>query len=345
MRVGANPAKTDPSVVRPYGKHRVIIPVYIPHQDGYFQRALEVVRLSLESLHLSGSGMAVSVVSNGCDAAVVRELTRLREIGWIEQLVLERHNRGKINALLSVARGAHEPFLTLADADILYFRGWQESVAGLFRAFPECGIISPLAIPKPNCRHASAAFTGAWLRRELRFESAMTLEHLQRHAQTMGKEFVYELNRQGQFVVRRGDALAVVGAPHMILTLRREVVETFPAAPVMKFDKAEENTIDTPPDMAGYWRLSLPGAKAAHMGNVPDEWIYEKMEELRREAGSTLQNTPQSTPDLSTPFAEIPAARRHWSGRLPWRWRRALARRLRRGLAPTTARSLFDKLP
>lgn len=348
MRVGSNPAKADASVVKPYGTHRVIIPVYIPHQNDYFQNALEILRLSFESLHLTAAQQtAVTVVSNGSCAEVVRELYAMHERGWIHQLVLDVGNRGKVNAILGVARASHEPFITCADADIFYLMGWEKSVETLFRTFPECGFVSPLGMPKPNCRLSSATVVGAWLQRELRFEQVVDLQTIERHALGVGHPELLEMNRLGQLVVRRGETTACVGCGHMIFTMRREVLAHLPREPVFKFDKAEENWIDKPNDVAGFWRLCPTQFTARHLGNTLEPWAQTEIESLRTASHNAMSNDENSTSSTRSSAFELKSLplKRHWSAFLPWKLRRDWARRIRHRAVAVPVRKHFDKLP
>ena len=52
MRIGNNPEKESPTmVVENY--HRIIVPVFIPHFEGYFKEAFDVFKLCIESLLLT----------------------------------------------------------------------------------------------------------------------------------------------------------------------------------------------------------------------------------------------------------------------------------------------------
>src|ERR1035441_3087983 len=111
MRIGQNPEKEGGKVRNPK-RARLVVPVYIPDESGYFGEASKVLRLCLESLHLtSAKSLSVSVVSNGCAAEVVTHLERMFSLGWIDQLVLSRWNLGKTGAIASVLKGAAEPLV------------------------------------------------------------------------------------------------------------------------------------------------------------------------------------------------------------------------------------------
>src|SRR5688572_16648776 len=140
MREGLNPFKN--SSIESFKQHRVLIPVYIPNKEGYFKDAIEILRLCIESLHRTTVGRAsVTVISNGSMLEVVELLQSYLSRGYIQQLVLNGRNWGKIDAVLSTARGRFENLMTIADADVLFRPGWIEAVEEAFRVFPECGFV------------------------------------------------------------------------------------------------------------------------------------------------------------------------------------------------------------
>ncbi len=341
MRIGSNPAKADSSLVKGYSHHRVIVPVYIPNQDGYFKEALEITRLSLESLHLTARGrVVVTVISNGCAPEVVQELLRLKSLGWIEQLIIDEQNRGKVNAVLSVARGAYENFLTIADADILYLPGWVETSEQLFHDFPECGFVAVSGKPTPRSRQASSTIVDAFLRRELRFKPVMSPEYPQQISEELSNEegilqWLLSANRAGQLVVQRGDKTACVGGSHCIFTVRREVVDVMRREPILQFKKAEDDWIDAPVDVAGWWRLSPTKRMARHMGNTHVTWIDEEIERIRRETAPDPQTAIEMCRDQP-----VACARRRWKRPLP-RIQRCVARWIRQALVPKSERPHF----
>lgn len=342
MRIGKNPAKSDTSLIRGYGQHRIIIPVYIPNLEGYFKNALEITLLSLESLYLTAGGqIAVTVISNGSCEIVVKELIRLYESGRIEQLLLDHDNRGKVNATLAAARGSYEPFITIADSDMLYLSGWLQSVQHLFEVFPECGFVAPGGMPRPRCRYTSATIIGAFLKRELNFKMIISLSDIKRHGGGLREHPFLETDSSGQLIVRRGETEACVGGSHMIFTIRREVLSHLPSKPIMAFHHAEKHWIDIPVDVAGYWRLSPARFLVCHMGNTPAPWMYEEMSHLDH---PEITKECSATSEASLGPVTTYSSRKHWSRAIPWYARVRLSRRIRQRYVPQAERKLFEQL-
>jgi len=332
MRVGANPAKTQPGLGG-YGTHRIIVPVYIPHFDGYFQHAIEILNLCLGSLRFTASNKAaITVVSNGCAPAAIEELERHHRLGWIDQLVLNQRNRGKIDAAVSVARGCFEPLLTITDSDMLFRDGWIEAVEELFQTFPECGYVCPFPSPAGAWYNTSATVLGALFRAELGSEKVVDDADLDRFAHSIGRPDLFKPeHRDAQLIVRRGGRIACIGAGHYACTIRREVLAGMPDEPSLKaiHGPSDMRWLDLPPDEMGFWRLSTPRAWANHMGNIPEQWMRDELASLIE------KGTPESSEDR-----ELRPAERRWTGMIPVSIRRKLARlievtRLRQAIRPS----------
>ncbi|MGH9846613.1 MAG: glycosyltransferase family A protein [Blastocatellia bacterium] len=317
MRVGANPAKSQTGLGG-YGLHRIIVPVYIPHLEGYFEHAIEVLRLCLESLRITASKKAaITVVSNGCAPVAVEELKRLE---WIDQLILNQQNRGKIDAAVTAARGSYEPLVTITDCDVLFRDGWIEAVEEVFQTFPECGYVCPFPSPAGAWHHTSATLLGALARAELGYEKVVDNADLDRFAHSIGRLDLYKPeHRNAQLIVRRQGRIACIGAGHFTCTLRREVLAGMPGEPSLKAieGQSELRWLDLPPDAMGFWRLSTPRAWVHHMGNIPEPWMHEELAALLEQGVADADGA-----------RDLPPARLRWMGKIPVTIRRKIARLL-----------------
>lgn len=317
MRIGYNDTK-DASSSIVLRRHRVIMPVYIPHLQGYYQHLLEVLRMTLESLRTTAAErIRVTVVAN---ASCTEALDRLRahvDEGWVDQLIINNENWGRIDGVLSAARGAYEELVTLTDSDVLFKPGWLDVLENLFRTFPECGLASVVPHPAMGWHHTSATVLGALARGELRTEKAVTDEDIDIFARSIGnKEWVKPAQRAAQIVVHRNGTVACVGSGHFVITLRRELLACLPSEPSLKPLGAgsDEKWYDRPMDQHGYWRLASPRAYAYHAGNVPEPWMYEELARwARQNEGGTEHRPVDDSP--------LPAARRPLVSSIPWRVR------------------------
>ncbi len=254
------------------------------------------------------------MISNGSTREVVDLLQSYLDRGFIHQLVLNIRNWGKIDAVLSAARGRFEELMTITDADVLFRPGWVDAIEEAFRAFPECGFVTPAPNPSLAFSHTTTTILSALMRRELRFESVVPQGDLDRFAHSIGRADVFKPEqRKLQMVVRRNGAAACVGGGHFVFTMRRELIRRMPSHPSLVALKpfGETAWFDDPPDEVGAWRLSTTRAYAYHMGNVPEPWMYA---EANESAASAL-------PRLATEPCAFPALRRSTLAVLPLRWR------------------------
>lgn len=324
MRHGVHPAK-EAGDLPPFGTHRLVVPVHIPHLEGYFAEARAVLDRCLTSVRLTAAGrVAVTLVSDGSCPEVVADLRAAQDAGWVDQVVVNDPNRGKVDSVLAVARGSFEPLVTISDADILFRPGWVEAVEELFTTFPECGFASLFPSPPGAFHLTSATLLGALARRELQVDSVVDEADLDRFAASIGRPDLFpEEWRRRQLVVRRAGVTACIGAPHWVLTMRRQVIDAAPPDPSLRaVGGSETRWLDEPADRLGLWRLTTSRAFAHHMGNVVEPWMDEELDVARSTGDGHGPATPR--PDVA-PRGRVPVV-----GRLPWGVRTRVADRLLR---------------
>lgn len=278
-RIGSNPAK---AINRLYEKkqHQIIIPVYIPNLTGYFEHMLEIIDLCFQSLRKTISGNdAVTIISNGCCEEALDCLIQYQEQGWIDQFIINQTNRGKIDALLSAARGCYEDFITFADCDAFFYPGWLQAVMQIFDAFPEAGWVSTQPAPDTTRLNTASTISEALLKGALRKRKVEATDDLNRFGESLGRPEMYRGRTDEYYlIVQRHNVAAVVGGNHFTFTIRRDVLSRIPYHPSLKFI-AEEEVFGQPFDKAGYWRLSTPELHIQHMGNTPEGWMYHDLQQ------------------------------------------------------------------
>lgn len=321
MRDRPNPVK-DQGRLPAYGHHRVVVPVHIPNLEGYFAQSRSILRRCLDSLRLSAAGrVAVTLISDGsCPEALADLRARLDE-GWVDQLIVNHTNRGKVDAVVGVARGSHEELITVSDADVLFRPGWVDAVEQLFVTFPECGFASLFPSSTGTFALTSSTLLGGLCRRELRLAPVSDPGDLARFAASIGNPDLYPpAYRKLQWTLEREGLTACVGAPHWVFTMRRSVIRAIPAEPARRaVGISESRWLDEPADRLGYWRLATHQAYAHHMGNVPEPWMDEEL--AAAEAADAVAPAPRPHPGVG---------RRPILGRLPARLRLALVGRVLR---------------
>ena len=294
MRKGANPAK-DVKIEDGQAYHRIIIPVYIPELEGYFEKGLEFTRLCLESVIKTRHEQSrLTVINNGCCEEVSNYIRQLQDKGDIDQVVHHSTNMGKIDPVIAVARTCEEELITISDGDVLFKDGWIQGVEEVFVNFPEAGMVSP--VPHGTTFHnytVNTLFDG-FFKRKLRFQSICDPDDMLRFAKSIGAlDTMYkkELRLKYQLTVQRNECSAVVGCGHFVSTLRREVFDWAPKSRsrLAYATEADKMYIDVPNEKAKLWRLATPTNYAYHMGNYPEDWMYDEFESLKGNISKTVE--------------------------------------------------------
>jgi len=336
VRIGQNPQKESGAVNVPWTS-RVVLPVHIPHRQGYFEQALEVLRLCLESLHLTtNQQVCVTVVANGCSNEVLVELQAMFQRRWIGQLLVSQINLGKVGAIAPILRGATEELLAWSDCDVLFRPGWFEAVQEVFQAFPECGAVTPFPAAHLHWEHTSATTLGALGSRCIAREPVVPVGDLESYSRSVGTPTLFrEEYKRSQWTVRRNGVQACIGAMHFVCCIRKGVVKGMPAGASVAALRGKEDTdyLDLPADRLGYWRLSTCRGFVWHMGNTVDPWMIEHVDQMRRNGAKGLRQQ-----------GVLPNLRRSWLSRLPLGLRRLGARALRHWLERSILKVLRSKL-
>ena len=144
MRIGTNPEKDKCSLLN-HKQHRIIMPFWIPNvTDDYFKNQPEVLRLCLQSLtdSIDLSKTNITLINNNSCAEAAKIAEEFVEKGLIDKYVVRSENRGKLENVLAEARAAYEDYITISDADFLFFRGWEKAVSDIMENFKHAGMVS-----------------------------------------------------------------------------------------------------------------------------------------------------------------------------------------------------------
>lgn len=281
MRVGFNPNKNK-TVNRCDRWHQVVIPVYIPNEEGYFKDGFSILKLCLRSLFKSIHDKTyVTIVNNGSCKEVQDYLEGLRREGKIQELI-QTSNIGYINAMLKGIAGHNFPFFTNADSDVLFLNGWQEESYKLFEAFPKLGAVSPVPNPKMIRYNTANILFEIGFSKSLKFTNNKTPKTLNAFAHSVGNKNLFnEIHLKKYLTVSKGDLKGVVGAGHFIVTYRSNIFNNLKER-YTDFALGGNSDIifDFPVIEKGYWRLATENNFALHMGNVIEDWMKEKADNL-----------------------------------------------------------------
>ena len=140
MRKGQNPAKFVNQVAKP---ERVTVALlnYIPFISGFYAEALDVLKISVESMREdAGLPFDLLVFDNGSCAEVRDYLVGEKEAGRIQYLLLSEKNLGKGGAWNIMLAGAPGEIIAYTDSDVLFYPKWLSRSVELLESFPNVGM-------------------------------------------------------------------------------------------------------------------------------------------------------------------------------------------------------------
>lgn len=155
-RIGVNPARGKLAAERPQ-RITLTMVTYMPELSGYFERRLDVLRLSLASLIAHTTPPHdLMIFDNGSCPEAVNYLQDLQAQGSLNYLIRSGKNVGKIDALRILFNAAPGEIVAYSDDDILFYPGWLEAHLQILEAFPQAGMVSGVAV-RNAAGHARAS--------------------------------------------------------------------------------------------------------------------------------------------------------------------------------------------
>ncbi len=278
MRKGENISKDKLVDIKPCS-HRVIMPLYIPDETGYYKESFEVFEMCLFSiLKTAISPIKVSVISGGSSPSVHAKLIKLYKAKHIDELILERDNIGKINCMLKALKTATERLITITDSDVLFLNNWENEVLNVFKAFPKAGMVCPVPVFRTHLRLTSNIWIRYLFSNKLKFTSVKNPKAMTRFANSIGWPWLDTKYKDVIATLKgKNNTVAVVGASHFVGTYKREVFNKLPSKNsiyVLGGD-SEFKYNDEPVLKMGGFRLSTNDNYAYHMGNTLEPWMEE----------------------------------------------------------------------
>ena len=290
MRVGFNPHKDKIQEASAY-LHQVIIPVYIPNQEGYFKDSFAILKLCLDSLFSTiYKRTFITIVNNGSCDVIVDYLNSLHKEDKIQEII-HTTNVGKLNAVLKGISGNNFPLITVSDADVLFLNGWQESSYAVFDAFPKAGAVCPTPSSRSLRTYTANIYWDLLFTNKIKFTSVVNPDALKMFGLSVGDaNFYNQVQLKKYLTVNYEGKQAVVGAGHFVATYRAEVFDNFKNrfTGYKLGGDSERLFLDVPVVKKGLWRLSTADNYAYHMGNVIEEWMFETVSKLKQ--NNTVSN-------------------------------------------------------
>lgn len=282
MRIGLNPNKNRNIEIGNYF-HQVVIPVYIPNQEGYFKDSLKLLRYCLESLFkTSHTKTYFTLVNNGCCKEVENFITELHISNKIHE-VIHTNNIGKLNAVLKGIAGQNFPLITITDADVLFVNNWQKATYDVFSSFPKAGVVCPSPSSRVVKQYTYNVILSNFWSKKLKFTDVVNKKAMESFAQSINNpEFYNQYHLEKYLTLSSKNTKAVIGAGHFVATYKSVIF----SRSLQRFTEyslggeSEEVLLDQPVVNEGYWRLSTEDNFAYHMGNVEESWMKESLEAI-----------------------------------------------------------------
>jgi hypothetical protein len=284
MRIGYNPNK-DKLLPKSDYNHQVIIPVYIPNQEGYFKDSFQILQYCLESLFkTSHSKTYFTIVNNGSCLEIINYLNQLKVDNKIHE-VIHTTAIGKLNAILKGLSGHQFPLITITDADVLFLKNWQKATYDIFENFPKAGAICAAPSSKVLKQSSSNLIVSNLFSPKLKFTEVLNPNAMQMFAESIGSpEFYSKTHLEKYLTLSNKNLKAVVGAGHFMTTYRGEAFNHLKSrfSAFALGGKSETMLLDEPINDLGYWRLSTTDNFVYHLGNVIENWMLPKFEEIKK---------------------------------------------------------------
>src|SRR5512140_1212406 len=142
MRKGQNPAKFVNEVAKP---ERVTVALlnYVPFLSGFYAEALDVLKVSLESMRNDpGLPFDLLVFDNGSCPEVRDFLVGEKDAGRIQYLLLSEKNQGKGGAWNIMLAGSPGEIIAYTDSDVLFSPNWLSRSMEILETFPSVGMVT-----------------------------------------------------------------------------------------------------------------------------------------------------------------------------------------------------------
>lgn len=287
MRIGSNPRKNDKNKKVDY-LHQLIIPVYIPNNEGYFSDGFKILQLCLESLFKTvHSKTFITIVNNGSCEEVVFYLNELYSNVFIHELI-HTSNIGKNNAVLKGLKGHYFDYVTIADADVLFLNEWQDETMKVFNSFPKAGVVGIVPQLKSFSYLCANVLFDKFFSKKLKFTKVINSEAMKHFYKSIGWDDDY--NRDCLLfqltISDNSDCKAVIGSGHFVATYKNAVLEQNLKIKIDEYisSKFDRLLFDVPVTKKGGWRLTTENNYAYHMGNVYEEWMRKELNDLKDES-------------------------------------------------------------
>lgn len=284
MRVGYNPYK-DQKIDESEYIHQVVIPVYIPNHEAYFKDSFAILKLCLESLLKTiHEKTFITIANNGSDSIVSDYLDALLRQNKIQELI-HTQNIGKLNAVVKGVAGNNIELVTISDSDVMFLPNWQSETVKVFSHIPNAGVVGIVPQFKMYESYCGNVLFDNFLSRKLKFIPVKNKFDIIRFYDSIGWDRSYNQNylEFNLGLQINSDMNVLIGSGHFVATYKRDIFEEIPSYFNYKMGGESEGYLDRIALEKDYWRLTTEDNYAYHMGNVLEDWMLDKLNQMERD--------------------------------------------------------------
>ena len=275
MRIGFNPHKDQPQEKSEY-LHQVVIPVFIPNQEGYFKDSFKIFQLCLESLFATIHDRTfITIVNNGSDSIISAYLDSLLAQNKIHELI-HTQNIGKLNAILKGLSGNNIELVTIADSDVLFLSDWQWETNKVFVNFPKAGVVGIVPQYKTFTTRCDNMLFDNLFNKAIQFIPVKNPNGLELFYKSIGwgKSNPDYMKLALGYVNNKGFKV-YLGSGHFVATYKKDMFDEIVTYIGYKMGGDSESYLDAQPLKKDYWRLTTHDNFAYHLGNTYEKWMSE----------------------------------------------------------------------
>ena len=274
MRIGLNPQKDK--IIKEFEYiHQIIIPVYIPKQEGYFKDSFKIFQLCLESLFATIHNKTfISIVNNGSGNFIKAYLDDLFLNGKIHE-VIHTENIGKLNSILKGLAGNDIELVTISDSDVLFLPNWQLETAKIFNEVPKAGVVGIVPQFKMYETNCGNVIFDNLFNKNLKFRPVKNPDAFIRFYDSIGwaRNYNQDYLAYNLSLKINSELKVLVGSGHFVATYKKDNFEEIILYIGYKLGGISEAYLDVAPLKKGYWRLNTEDNYAYHMGNTFENWM------------------------------------------------------------------------
>lgn len=284
MRIGFNPQKDQPQEKSDY-LHQIVIPVYIPNQDGYFKDSFKILQLCLESVFSTIHDKTfITIVNNGSGVIVKDYLNALLAKGRVHEL-LHTQNVGKLNAILKGLAGNEIELVTISDSDVLFLPNWQKETVKVFSQVPKAGVVGIVPQFKTYEVNCGTVIFDNFFNKKLKFIPVKNPNALIHFYDSVGWDRNYNEDylKYNLGLEVSTELKVLVGSGHFVATYKKEMFQEIKTFIGYKLGGNSEGYLDKMPLKKGLWRLTTYDNYAYHMGNKFEDWMEIQQQQKSKE--------------------------------------------------------------